>query len=462
MSFGIPVRNALPIGAGSALALSSGLGPLLNSALAGFDPDSISGTNPVTGWLNRKYGGPAYDLDTVVGTGANLSTLDTGVALHTGTDGDNFSTPNAAANRITGSLTLIGYVTPFDWSPSSIQTLISKWEIIENERAYLVTLQTDGTFNLLTSTDGTVVVTSSSTAATGFTGGTGHWWQITWNDSTDKSNFFTSNDARNTDPLTVIWSQLGDTDISHVSAGINGSSAPVEIGSNRGGAIERLAGKTARTIIISGTDETAMPAVDFNPADADPGVAIDTDTWTSSTTSEVWTVNGDAFVNNTGHTGIYSRGSVGLETTSGQLINSPVTVYAVFKPTLAAPGASQRIFSARSNTAAEMLLATVESASDKYRIDQGSSLILAEGFDNTLQVYTAQFLGTASSKLTVSAGSVTGDAGSENWDFATIFAASNNLATMQGLFLELLVFNSAHNSGEISRIQNFLAAKYSV
>ncbi|KKN66548.1 hypothetical protein LCGC14_0470820, partial [marine sediment metagenome] len=444
----------------------SGLGRLLNSALAGFDPDSISGTNPVTGWLNRKYGGPAYDLDTVVGTDANLSTLDSGVALLPGAAGDNLSTPSAPANRITGDIDIRTLVALFDYTPAANNTLIAKAQDTNN-RSYWLEVGNTAALKLVHSPDGTSgnQIVTSSTIATGIAAGTVIWFRATMDVDDGAGNhvviFYTSTDDVADSADVTTWTQLGATVTIVGTTSIYDSASPVEIGGLFLGSIQVSAGKVYRAQIFNGIDGTLV--VDFNPSDADAGVAIDTDTWTSSTTGEVWTVNGDAFVNNTGHTGIYSRGSVGLETTSGQLINSPVTVYAVFKPTLAAPGANQVLFDARLNAGNRIVVRTNDANSDKYSIFQGgTTLEMSPAYDNELRVITSQFNGDATTKLTVSdVGSVTGDAGSGNWDFGSVLIKLDGTLTFPGLFLELLVFDSAHNSGEISRIQNFLAAKYS-
>ena len=162
-----------------------------------------------------------------------------------------------------------------------------------------------------------------------------------------------------------------------------------------------------------------------------------------------------------GHTGILSTGSAGLETTAGQTINGPATVFMVFKPTPASPPVQMNFMDARSTTAARWVIFTNNTAADKFAMFQGTILTLSEAYDNNLHVFTAQFNNDSSSKLTVSnVGSVTGDAGSAAWDFASIFISELEVTSAQGLFLEFVVYDRALIDAEIIQNQIFLATKH--
>lgn len=165
-----------------------------------------------------------------------------------------------------------------------------------------------------------------------------------------------------------------------------------------------------------------------------------------------------------GNTGILNAGSVGLETTAGILISSPATIFAVFKPTIATPLANQFLFSARSNVAASMQVLTSNSNADKYRMNQGMPINITQAFDTDLRVITAQFRGDTSSKLTISdLGSITGNAGSEDLDFGSIFMEPGGGNVFAGLFLAFYITGPTLqlNEEQISRIQLYLLDKYS-
>jgi len=162
-----------------------------------------------------------------------------------------------------------------------------------------------------------------------------------------------------------------------------------------------------------------------------------------------------------GLTGIKHVGNAGLETTAGQTINFPSTIFAVFKPSDASPSLTQRIFDARSNANARVLLFTNGSGTNEFSFYQGSSIFLSEAYDINLRVITVQANGDSTSKLTVSdVGSVTGDAGSDNWDFGTIFTGFDELLNAPGLFMFFAVFDEALSESQITQIQDFLVSKY--
>ncbi len=421
----------------------------LSTALAWFDPTTIVGANPVTEWQNRGVGLSGYDLDVVVGTDANLITLESGVGLLTGTSGDFFSVIDQANPT---NLDIYAWIAPNDWAATI--SVFGHYLSTGNQKSFLCQISATGLMKLFTSSDGLIDVISVSTAATGFTDGTGHWLRWTWTPAGDLSNFFMSNDPRNIDSDDITWTPLGDPNITHIDSALHNSTAVFEVGSFNTGVGDVLAGKVARVILHD--DVGGNPLIDIDTSLA----AVNVSTFLAKTGQTV-TVNGDAFVNATSFPALLSRGSVVLEATAGQSITGTgITVYAVFKPTLAAPGADQFIFDARSNAAASASLRSDESNADKYTLNQGSDIALTQAYDNDLQVYTAQFLGTASTKLTADAGSVTGDAGSENWDFGTIFGALGGGSTTPGAFYELQIYDTAHTTGQITLMKNHLGAKY--
>jgi hypothetical protein len=128
---------------------------------------------------------------------------------------------------------------------------------------------------------------------------------------------------------------------------------------------------------------------------------------------------------------------------------------------LSAPAQDELLFDARS--AARQLLHTDESGSDRWVLGQDTGILLTGAYDTNLALFTCQFNGDATTKLTVSdVGSVTGNAGTDDWDFGSLFMAPGGTNTIKGMVLELVVFDSALSAGQITEMQNFLAAKYSL
>lgn len=195
-----------------------------------------------------------------------------------GSSGDYFSTPDSAAASVTGSISLRFIGAADDWTPTGTMTLIGK-EGGSSARSYLVQLLAAGTINLVLSVDGTATASATSSVATGFTDGVSGGIRADWDDTTKDVTFYTSTDDGET------WSQLGTTGTINI-ASINDSASALEIGSRRVGTVENFAGNCTRAQVYSGS----TLAVDFYPnRDFSSG-----STMTSSTTSEVWTQQGNA------------------------------------------------------------------------------------------------------------------------------------------------------------------------
>lgn len=426
-------------------AFADSVNDLLDSAWARFDQDSIVGSNPVTQWQNRN-GIAARDLDVVVGIDANLITLESGEALHTGTAGDNYTTPDSAAASVTDDITVewIGYM--FDWTPGAVSTLVAKWEGA-GKLSYWLRIDTNGNPRFFVSVDGTAIANVDASTNTGFTDGALGGVRVKWDQSANTADYETTSDGGAT------WSALG-SQRTLTAAGIDDNTGILEVGSDTAGTGNVLAGKTVRAKVYNDATATNV-VVDFDPSKA----TVNTATFTSG--GVVWTANGDAFVNATNFTGIYSRGSVGLETTAGQPLSNPITAFIALKPTLASPVANQFALDGRSITAGRSALFNSGGASNKYSLFQGLVLTLTQDYDSDLRVVTLQLNGNSTSKLTVSdVGSVTGDMGANNWDFGTVFSTLNTTDPFQGIIFELIVDDRAYSDEEVSLMQNHLEAKY--
>lgn len=417
------------------------------------DEDSILGENPVRAWLNiLGDGGLDYSLDVSAGTEENLITLESGVALLTGTAGDKLTVPDRAGYRSTGDLSWILELSAFDWTPGAVAIIAmsgntasvatTNWRII---------ITTDGALQLRRPSGATDrLFTSSANIST--SDGDKLFIKIQFDQNNgsaqSQADFSTSTDG-------VSFSALGAAQTNANTGAGNSDVLGMTIGSGPANSAP-FAGKINRIQGYNDKD-TTTEVFDCDPREA----AVNASTFTSG--GDTYTLAGDAFVNATQHTGIYSRGGVGLETTIGQLIESPATVFAVFKPTLAAPTDNPRVFDARSEVGTRFVLNNKEVSSDKYNVFQGAAdLTLAEAYDTNLRVITVQFLGTASTKLTISdVGSVTGDAGSGNWDFGAFFMDHANAKTMQGLFLKFLVSVGELSDSEVLIVQDELLAEFS-
>ena len=170
------------------------------------------------------------------------------------------SVPDSAALSVTTSVTLVAYCTATDWTPAAVQAVVSKYGG-GGSRSYSLRIDTNGTLRFTSSADGTNSVNSNSTAATGFTDGTGHWIMSVFDDTANTANYYTSDDGPGTAVASVSWTLLGTANVAHVSAGLFDSAADVTIGGEVNGTANLFAGSVQRAVI--GTGSTSLLDVDF-------------------------------------------------------------------------------------------------------------------------------------------------------------------------------------------------------
>lgn len=236
-------------------------------------PAALSG-QAVVNFGEMRLRNPAREID-----GAAYLLLD-------GSSGCYASTPDAAANSITGDIDIRCQVAMDDWTPASQICLVAKFVQTGNQRAWALAVASGGQLLLYSTPDGTnaSAVNATSTAATGFTNETKHWVRATLDVNDGGGNrvyrFYTSEDG-------VTWTQLGSTVTTAGVTTIFDSSAAVQISGIDVSASQNFAGKVYRAQIYNGIAGTL--AVDFNLANVIKGA-----TSISTPTGEVWTVNGTA------------------------------------------------------------------------------------------------------------------------------------------------------------------------
>lgn len=352
---------------------------IIADALVNLNADGIvESGGAVAEWTNSALGGASYDLDVVVGTGANLKKSISDAVLLYGTASDYVSTPDSAASSVEGDIDIRVKVSMEDWTPAGNQTFIGKWTNAGNQRSYIFWIEAAGTIKLNLSADGIAGVGSSSTAAVPFSAGDTGWVRVTWSDSGDVVNFYTSTDTTD-DDTAVSWTQLGSADVALARAGIFDGTSPTEVGVYQAGA-SPITGSIYSARVYDGIDGTLV--VDFSPADY---VNRTSDTqFPSTATSEIWTLNGNSFIQNTGYDVVHSIGSVGLESTAGQDIPNPLTMFLVGRYS-DTPAANAYFISARSNAAKRSDIFTDNAAADRWTIRASSTnSTLTEAFDNDL------------------------------------------------------------------------------
>ena len=179
------------------------------------------------------------------------------------------STPNAAANQITGDIEINARF--IHRTSGSEQIIIAKNQAATN-LGYRLRITNGNNISFTISLDGSTIISVLSTFT--LTNNQEIWVRCTRNATTGVMNLFTSNDG--------ITYTLNNT-ATNATGNIFNTTTQLTIGSNHNGASDVCHGRIYRATIANSIGGT--PVVDFN-ANQYTGA----NTWTS-TTSEVWTVN---------------------------------------------------------------------------------------------------------------------------------------------------------------------------
>ena len=207
------------------------------------------------------------------------------------------NSPDSVVSSVTGDIAVVVRVAMQDWTPAAASDLLTKWLTTGNQRSYGLELAPTGAMNWSWSTLGTAVSVSAKTSSVpGFVDGSINYVAVTHDvDNGAGGNdvkFWTSQDGST-------WTQLGSTATTAGTTSFFDSTALLNIGAYDAGALGNAAGNFYSAQVYSGIPPmfggsgSASPVVDFNPhRDA----TTPTGTITSSTTGEVWTINGASSV----------------------------------------------------------------------------------------------------------------------------------------------------------------------
>ena len=194
-----------------------------------------------------------------------------------GIAGNYASTPDSAANSVTGDIDIRVKLAADDWTPTAAQIPISKWANAGSQGSWILFLNTGASLSLYGTADGSTQYNADSTAIVSASDGATKWIRATREVSSGDMKFYTSDDG-------VAWSQLGATVTVSAGSGFFDSSAAVNISGYNSGADFPFAGKIYRAQVFNGIN--GIKVVDFEPR------LIDKNTlkgvmWTE----ERWTVN---------------------------------------------------------------------------------------------------------------------------------------------------------------------------
>lgn len=223
-----------------------------------------------------------------------------------GTTGNYASTPDSAGLSITGDIDLRAKIQPDNWVPVGAQTIIAKDGSSGDKGWYFyIHPSGGGVLGFGISVDGTGINQVFASKPHGLTGSSVKWARVTRVAATGACTFYLSDDG-------VTWTSLGvDT---KASGNFIDTVAVATIASHASGTSELFAGKVYYAEIRNGIGGTIVASFTANnPATT----AVRTPaSFTSFTSTEVWTINGAAW-----SWGSFSS-PVSLASTPDSVINS--------------------------------------------------------------------------------------------------------------------------------------------
>ena len=214
----------------------------------------------VTAIRNQGTGGAAYDLDTVVGTAANLKSVPQNSLLLTGEIGTFVNTVDSPETSITGDMDVQWFGQMFDYTPATNMVLTSKWGG-NGFKTFVLQINSTGVLQILHSTDGSTEVSTVSTAPVPTTNGDDAGFRFTLDVDNGAGGadvtFFTSTDG-------VAWTQLGSVVVIAGPITLFDSTSPTEIGSAIQGTANPHSGITYSVKVYDVIDGTT-PVINFVP-----------------------------------------------------------------------------------------------------------------------------------------------------------------------------------------------------
>lgn len=198
-----------------------------------------------------------------------------------GTSSNFASTVDSAALSVTGDIELSALLSTTDWTPTARKVIVSKWTPTGSQQSYEFNIETSGKLRLLTSPDGSGIVSAVSTVAPTVVDGAKLGVKATRASADGTVTFYTSTDDG------VTWVQLGDP-VDTTDGGIFNSTSRVDIGQRCDDTLQ-LPGSVYFIQIRNGIGGTLVGNADFR--DVRPGTSPVVDS-----TGASWGINGTAVV----------------------------------------------------------------------------------------------------------------------------------------------------------------------
>lgn len=374
----------------------------------------------------------------------------TNYSYHSGVAGNYLSTPNAAANQITGDIDIRWYGTLGSLVPAAPIGFVNKWQVAAN-MSYVFYLNSNGTISFSytsngSTTTGRVATSTATLASVGILTNSLVWIRATYSTSAGTVDFYYSDDG-------ILWHPIGAQRVI-TSGTIFAGTQAVEIGSWNTGTSGAFAGRTYRAQIYNGIGGTLV--VDYNAEDYVSGSTL-----TSSTTGEVWTVNasGNLPCQIVDRSSLLFNGTSHFLKTLAFTLNQPETIYLACKQISWTSG--DRILDGlNTNTAGLQQLSLTP------QITFRASLLLPSN-SNLLIGETGIICGVADGILSScrvnNTTPVTGDIGTGSMGGVTVGAYGGGGGGWSNIQVyEAAIYSGHHSTEQQNRIISEMASKYGV
>jgi hypothetical protein len=207
-----------------------------------------------------------------------------------GTANNYASTPDSTPLDITGDLDVAVLLSSTDWT--KLQTVCGKWNQTGNQRSWALRITAGGLLRLVTSADGSTILTHNSTSAVVIDDREYLWVRATIdvnNGAGGRTVRFYTAGYSSTEP--TAWSPLGSPVTGGATTSLFNSSAGLEIATDSAGTLNPMGGWVQRLIVRSGIGGTKVFDLDCTTAITSNGQTSLTESINAATV----TVNGTAF-----------------------------------------------------------------------------------------------------------------------------------------------------------------------
>lgn len=264
-------------------------------------------------------------LNVTGGATIAAASIPVAVSLNGLTSSFNVSTPDAAANQITGDMSGVVRASLSKWgNGQTSQTLMAKYDGVASDSSYIFSVTSGGYLQLKVSVGGSFS-TATSTVPLSLASNAAQYVYFTRSASTGQVGFYTSSTGN-----VLTFAQLG-ANVSTTSGALNAGNQPVQVGV--WGTSDPLFGKVYLAEMFSDIARTTL-AYYMRPIDASSTAST---SWNSSLTGETWTLSGTAALvgassqvtvssTDSATSGITIQGASGQVANMLQAVNSSGTV----------------------------------------------------------------------------------------------------------------------------------------